>query len=163
MKFLYDTLRSWNNSADNLLMNSLPPSVWIWAGILNLQNCLWKLYLQLFWHLYLLSVTTVYFIKASVMHNMNFCISAGIIGPLKSAWILTLGRSGVDSGLKGLSIDFFHCWHLRQYLIWIFDVLVDSRPEVCGSYYQVGFLCGIVTPKDSIVGFTYGFLPVLFC
>jgi len=87
-------------------MNSFPSSVCIWAGIPNLQNHSLKMVSAtvpafLFWT----SVTTAYFVKASVMQSTNFLLLSAVnICLNKSAWILQLGCSGIGSGDKGIGL-----------------------------------------------------------
>ncbi len=60
--------------------------------------------------LFEITATTVYLVKALVMHSTNFfALSTVIMGLNRSAWILKLGLSGIGSGLNGMgfSVDDF--------------------------------------------------------
>ncbi len=116
------TLSKANSSLESLLTNSFPQSVWIYAGMPNLQNHSLKMAFAIISaSLFSTAVTSMYFVNASVMHRMYLCWRpAASIGPNRSVWIQTFGLSGFGSGWSGggLSVDFFCHWHRRHVLVW---------------------------------------------
>ncbi len=116
--FVWHTLSNWKSSAESLFTNSLPPSVWICAGIPNFANQSLKMAsATVSASLLAIAVTTAYLVKAFVMQRTNFLLlSAVSIGSNRSAWIRRLGCSGIGRGTSGvhLFVDFFLSWHCRQ-------------------------------------------------
>ncbi len=104
-------LRRLNSSWDNLLTNSFPLSVWICAGMPNLQNHSKQMaFATVSASLFSIAVTRAYLVNASVMQRMYLCCyPAANIGPKRTAWIRRLGWSGIGNGCRSgsLSVDFF--------------------------------------------------------